>query len=110
MQEQINTEFLEELSWQVGFNLPVTESFEVLRETLAQWINGLISQRFGELVQLLYRIDVNEKKLKFLLEEKVGEDAAYIIADLIIERQLQKAAARKQYQPPPDDESEEERW
>jgi hypothetical protein len=107
---QVDIKFLEELSWQVGFDLPTTQSFEALRETLAKWISGLINQHFDELVRLLYRIDVNENKLKFLLQEKVGENAAFIIADLIIERQLQKAESRKQYQQPPSDESKEERW
>ncbi|MBC6492728.1 hypothetical protein BC349_16850 [Flavihumibacter stibioxidans] len=80
-----------------------------LREDLADWVNGLIVHDFQELVRILYRIDVNENKLKFLLKEKVGEDAAQIIADLIIERQLQKIKTRQLFkQPPPED--EEEKW
>ena len=38
------------------------------------------------MVQLLYRIDVSEGKLKKVLQENPNEDAAGLIADLIIER------------------------
>jgi hypothetical protein len=59
------------------------------------------------LVSLLYRIDVPEKKLRYLLEQQQGENAPLLIADLIIERQLQKIESRKQFKkddPIPDDE------
>ena len=80
-----------------------------LREALAAWVNDLILHDFQELVRILYRIDVNENKLKFLLKEKVGEDTPQIIADLIIERQVQKIKTRQQFrQPPPED--EEDKW
>jgi len=35
-------------------------------------------------------------KLKHLLKENPGEDAGFVIADLIIERQLQKIKSRKE--------------
>ena len=34
---------------------------------------------------------------KYLLQENVGEDAAFIIADLIIERQIEKIKSRQQF-------------
>jgi len=61
-------------------------------------------------VSILYRIDVNERKLKFLLQENVGEDAAVIIADLIIERQLQKIKSREAFRQNWSDEDGEEKW
>lgn len=103
------TEIWKDLGDQLGVSLAEGQSFEWLRARLAGRINELINTDFEELVRILYRVDVNENKLKYLLREKVGEDAAYIIADLLIERQLQKKASREQFQqPPPDD--EEERW
>ena len=48
------------------------------------------------LVQILYRIDVSEKKIKTLLKENQGSDAGKIIASLIIERQMQKIKSRQQ--------------
>jgi hypothetical protein len=68
---------------------------EEIREQLISLINELINTDFNALIQLLYRIDVDEKKLKNLLKEKKDTDAALLIADLIISRQLQKIATKK---------------
>ena len=68
---------------------------EELREQLISLINELIDTDFHALVQLLYRIDVDEKKVKQVLQEHAGSDSASIIADLIIKRQLQKIATKK---------------
>ncbi len=78
-----------------------------LRNQLIAFVNDLINKDFNALVQLLYRIDVNEKKLKQLLQQNKNIDASLIIADLIIKRQLQKIATGKQFnntkKSPPDD-------
>ena len=50
----------------------------------------MILTNFESLVQLLYRIDVSEMKLKSILKEQPNEDAGKIIALLIIERQIKK--------------------
>ena len=68
-----------------------------LRNKLISYINELINHDFNGLVQLLYRIDVNEKRLKELLKQNEIADAAIIIADLIISRQLQKIESKKQF-------------
>ena len=57
---------------------------------LSEEINQMILTNFETLVQLLYRIDVSESKVKMLLNQQPNEDAGKIIARLIIERQLQK--------------------
>jgi len=76
--------------------LPEKISLAEAREKLAVHINHLINHDFEKLVFYLYRIDVNESKMKQLLDEKEGENAAGLIADLIIERQLQKIKSRKE--------------
>jgi len=63
-----------------------------LNPALAAYINELILTNFERLVQLLYRIDVSEEKLKKLLRQNPESDAGVIIASLIIERQKQKIA------------------
>ena len=40
---------------------------------------------------------VNENKMRYLLEQREGENAAELIADLIIERQLQKIESREKF-------------
>jgi hypothetical protein len=82
---------------------------ELLIQQLADYINQLILVNFERLVQLLYRIDVSEAKLKYLLKENPGEDAGKIIAVLIIERQIQKIKFRKEMSESDRDDGGEER-
>jgi hypothetical protein len=81
-----------------------------LRQKLVVLINELINKDFNALVQLLYRIDVYEKKIRLYLNEKLSEDSASIIADLIIERQLEKRESRKKFRSHTNQESDEEKW
>jgi hypothetical protein len=82
---------------------------EAFKEMLAAKISQLINNDFAALVQLLYRIDISEKKLKQVIGTQPAEDAAKLIAAMIIERQLEKARLRKQYRDDKDI-NEEERW
>lgn len=77
---------------------PETEhsSFSDQRLLLIKAIDTLIHQDFNKLLNILYRIDVDEKKLKYALYESVLP-AAETIADLIIERQQQKIRFREMY-------------
>ncbi len=72
------------------------EESSAFYQQLSEHINWMINNRFEELVQVLYRLDVDEKKLKILLSESEDKNAADIITSLIIERQLQKLKTRKQ--------------
>lgn len=73
-------------------------------------VNELIEHDFGKLVNILYRIDVSEQKLKQLLQSNGDKDAAAIIASLIIERQMEKIKSRhdtKHFDNPDDT---EDKW
>jgi hypothetical protein len=85
---------------------------EKLRELIRLRISDLITNDFNRLVMLLYQLDVSEKKLNACLEENKKTDAATIITELIIERQLQKAQSRKQEHPFKKDNNipEDEKW
>jgi hypothetical protein len=72
-------------------------SMEELQAQLAGFVNGLIQKDFQRLVSILYRVDVSETRLKQLLRQQPGEDAGRIIANLLIERQLEKIKTRQQY-------------
>ena len=82
---------------------------DLLIQQLADYINQLILVNFERLVQLLYRIDVSEAKLKYLLKENPNEDAGRIIALLIIERQVQKIKFKKEMSESDRDDGGEER-
>jgi hypothetical protein len=80
---------------------------KLTKEDLSKAINHLIEMDFNALVNLLYRVDVDEKQLKQLLQSNTEMKAGDIIADLIILRLQQKANSRsrfKQQTDVPDDE------
>ena len=83
-------------------------SIESLVEELAAHVNDLITRDFQKLIFLLYRVDVNEHKLKRILKENQGLNAGTTIAELIIERELQKIKSRKHFHN--RDTNEEEKW
>jgi hypothetical protein len=91
----MDTDLLNNINQSLEIELAPAISEKELREQMVVHINHLINTNFEKLVFYLYRIDVNEKKIRRLLEQKEGEDAAGLIADLIIERQVQKIASRK---------------
>ena len=64
---------------------------------LIAFINDCIQHDFNKLVQLLYRIDVSEEKLKYILQLNPNEDAAKLIAAVIIERLATTKAARASF-------------
>jgi hypothetical protein len=76
--------------------IPPSIDGKAFYKSLCEKISLMITTDFSRLVQLLYRLDINEEKLKSLLQHKPNEDAAVLIADLIIERQLQKIKSRKE--------------
>jgi len=105
----MTNELVESVNKELALELPYKISDEELRTALAKHINYLINSDFEKLVSLLYRIDVNEKKLKQWLNTAVGENSAILIADLIIERQEQKIKSRQQ-SGRGNNISEEEKW
>ena len=93
----INTNLIPEINTSMGIQLAETLTYEELHSKLSEEINHLINHDFEKLVFYLYRIDVNENKMRNVLEQREGENAAGLIADLIIERQLQKIESRKKF-------------
>ncbi|HUZ60788.1 MAG TPA: hypothetical protein VMU83_18600 [Hanamia sp.] len=90
-------------------NLIEKDKVEKIRVQLIDLINELINKDFHALLQLLYRIDVDEKKIRYYLEENRNEDSASVLADMIIKRQLQKIESRKDFSQKYN-ESDEEKW
>ena len=104
-----NKELITSLKMELAIALAEDESLERLRFILSAYINELIDKNFQQLVNVLYRLDVSENKLKTMLGDS-KEDAGLVIADLIIERQIQKIESRKQFQQNKGDIDENEKW
>lgn len=59
-------------------------------------VEDLMTKDFNQLINVLYRIDVSEEKLKEALA-LTNDNPASIIAKMILERELQKVETRKKY-------------
>ena len=81
---------------------------EQTKKRLMELINELIQKDFNALLQLLYRIDVDENKIRLYLKENKNRDSASLLAELIIERQLQKMKSRHEFRKTKED--NEEKW
>ena len=90
-------ELVQIINKQADTDLPEDVSKNELQEKLTAFINELIVNDFQRLITILYRVDVDEKKLKRILLENAGTDAAEIITTLVIEREIQKIETRKQF-------------
>jgi hypothetical protein len=71
--------------------------YNELRNKLALKIADMISTDFAGLLNALYRIDVNEQKLKLIIAETLPENVPLKMAEMIIERIIQKMEYRKKY-------------
>lgn len=76
------------------------QAHKALREILADAIEHMMEFKLEQLWATLYRIDVSEKKVRKALTEYGGRALALYLADLVIERQMQKIESRKQYKNP----------
>lgn len=104
-----NHEPILEVSRQLDLQ-PVAGSYDELFSQLSKAVNELLNTNFDRLISILYRLDVNENKLRSLLNANPAEDAGKLIARLMIERQAEKIASRKKYKSPPPDGGENEKW
>ena len=84
-------------------------SITVFMDKLEAYINYLIQNNFQKLISILYKIDINENKLRELLQRDKDKNAGEIIARLIIERQLKKIDTPKNFINK-DDIAGEEKW
>jgi hypothetical protein len=86
------------------------ESLAVMQlEDMAHVIRQLIDQDFPKLVQLLYRLDVPEGKLRQVLIENPEGDAGMLIAKMVAERIAQREKNKTMF-PKQEDIPEDEKW
>lgn len=72
-------------------------AFEYLKQLLSERIRYLIDHDMEQFLFVLYRIDIEEQKVKEVLATYPLNEAIEAIAVLIIERQKQKVITRRQY-------------
>ena len=104
-----SSNLIQALNESLEVSLPASLNREELEALLAEMINDLILRDFSRLIQILYRVDVSEQKLKDLLKQYPNTTAGSIIAPLIIERQEKKIESRNSFGKHQTG-SDEERW
>lgn len=92
-------EDLKALSSIVGKDFEVEEiwSEAQIRERLIQAFAYLLDNDISKMMNILYRTDVDEAKLKSLLISNSELPSAEVIADAYLRRQKEKIETRKKY-------------
>jgi hypothetical protein len=70
---------------------------EELKRRLLVFVVDLLENDFEKLCNLAYRHDIPESRFNDALQEKGIENQASRIADLVIDRELQKVESRRAY-------------
>lgn len=73
------------------------KNIEEMKRYLSTRINILLEEKYDSLINILYRIDIDDRKIEEAFSNEKKENIPDKIADLIIERQLQKIHYRKMY-------------
>ena len=73
------------------------ETLEEFKAYLTDRLAFLLDNKYDTLINILYRIDVSEDKLSRLFGEQNRDYIQAALADLIIERSLQKVRFRQKY-------------
>jgi hypothetical protein len=77
------------------------ESFDNLQKLVAYKISKMLESDYGKLMDLLYKTDINEVKVKSCFgAEKTSPEIGREIAQLYLERLAQKYHARQQFSNP----------
>ena len=87
--------------------LPDTLSEEAILKLLADRIVTILERGPETFFQLMYRLDISEKKLNAVLQD---DDVAAKIARLIYDRQLQKIQSRHEHRMESEGDDAELKW
>ena len=73
------------------------ENMERLKEKLTDAINILLQTDFQKLLNAMYRLDIDEKLFRDTLSDVHSPSIAGRLADLVINREMEKVKTRKKY-------------
>lgn len=74
----------------------IMDAKQHLHTTLVQRIVELLTKNPERLMSILYRIDVRESLVHEIFSKALPPEVPYLLADAIIERQMQKVQSREQ--------------
>jgi hypothetical protein len=79
-------------------------------DLLADYVLYQAEKNLEQLFSLLYRLDVNERKVHAAFSPNAKEPSNLVIAQLILDRQKEKAISRLQYRRDYDEDEEVSPW
>lgn len=68
-----------------------------LKSHLQNVIAWYIESDFHALVNIFYRLDIHEQKFNAIMDTQMGDELTSNLADLVLEREMQKAKTRLEY-------------
>ena len=80
--------------WNLIFDLPNPNEEQVV-EGLAKKVQELLMNDRKFLFQALYRLDVDEEKVNWVMQREQKDRQAMRLAELIFKREIQKAKSRR---------------
>lgn len=96
----------EQLQSTLGWDLPEMN----WKIRLIEEIRYLLENDFHKLVSILYRMDVSEGKLRGLLQQNPEQDAAVLLAGLMVERAVQRQKTKEEFRQKKSENDTEESW
>jgi aspartate/glutamate racemase len=107
MADDVLQETAQALQQDWDISLPDALSEEAILKLLADRVVLILERGAETFFQLMYRLDISEKKLNAVLED---DDVAAKIARLIYDRQLQKIKSRHEHRMKQENDDPELRW
>lgn len=83
----------EETALKLNADLNSNDLKNYLKHTIAWYLE----YNFHALVNIFYRLDIPEQKFNTYMQQLVGEELTDALADLVLEREMQKAKTRLAY-------------
>ncbi|MDA0196488.1 MAG: hypothetical protein O2887_15605 [Bacteroidetes bacterium] len=75
------------------------EDYDSVLNALTKAIKNYLDSDLNNLLNILYRIDINESEVKKILTTAPPEEMAKQLAEKILRRELQKVLTRQKYRP-----------
>jgi len=75
-----------------NFEISLCEDWKM---ALIDLIDNLIANNFQQLINVLYKIDISENKIKLALQQQQNRKTAEVLVEMILERLQEKAESRK---------------
>jgi hypothetical protein len=77
--------------------VPEQNQQQQMLQKLARFVHHLLQNEMQRLLQALYRIDVDEQKVKNAFRQNSAQAVAAELATLIFEREMQRVITRQRY-------------